>query len=282
VILLSGLRFVFEPEDALSPAERAWLAEFERPSETGPPVVTVRLEHHGETHPEPEARSARLAWEEGRVVLRHAAFEAEIDPRVERAVVRRDPRSALGIITTLRTVLSARLPLEGGLVLHAAGLEHGGMGFVCFGPSGIGKTTLAQRSPWPVLSDELVALLPRRRGERHRISGTAFRKPLAGSPPPSTAEPPLAVLIELAQGPGYRLDPLEPGAALRRVLGSITVPPGPPLWAAALAVVGDLVRDVPCSRMEWSLDESPFAQLALAIERLRRDRSHVDSSASGR
>ena len=82
---------------------------------------------------------------------------------------------------------------------------------------------------------------------------------------PSTPEPDLACLIELAQGPRFRLERLEPEMAVRRLLGSITVPPVPPLWAAALAVIGDLVRDVPCHRMEWSLDESPFDLLIAAL-----------------
>jgi hypothetical protein len=274
VILLSGLRFVFEPENALSAAERERLAELE-PALRAPlatpattPVVTIRLETRADVIAAPEAlpAPARLAWEGGRLVVRHAAFEADFDPKTGSVTLRREPSSALGLITILRTALSARLPLEGGLVVHAAGLEHGGRGLVCFGPSGIGKSTLALRSPWPVLSDELVALLPRRGREPYRISGTAFRRPLPGSPGPSTPEPQLAALIELAQGERFRLEPLEPKVALRRILGSITVPPAPPLWTAALGVAGDLVQAVPCYRMAWSLHESPFPLLAAALE----------------
>jgi len=270
VILLSGLGFAFEPEDALSPAERRWLAAFEPPSKSaaaGTPILTFELQSHRGLGAAPDpAMPASLGWEGGRVVLRHAAFESSIDPQAGRAWVRRDPETALALITTLRTALSARLPLEGGLVFHAAGLERGGKGLVCFGPSGIGKSTLAARSPWPVLSDELVAVLPRRGGEAHRISGTAFRRPPQGSLASFTPEPPLAALVELAQGPEFRLERLEPRAAVRRILGSITVPPGPPLWAAALAVVGDLVAAVPCYRMAWSLDGDPFAPLAAGLE----------------
>jgi hypothetical protein len=272
VIVLSGLGFTFEPEDALHPAEREMLRALERPrgtTGTEPPLVRVRLEGRGEVIPprEAPAQPARLAWNDGRLLLRHASFEAVVDPGTGEAVVRRDPGTTVGLITTLRTALSARLPLEGGLAIHAAGLERGGRGLAFFGPSGIGKTTLALRSPWPMLSDELVALLPRRGGEPYRVSGTAFRRPFPGGPAPSTPEPHLACLIELAQGPGFRLERLEPRAALRRLLGSITVPPGPPLWTAALAVAGDLVHDVPSYRMAWSVDESPFDLLAEALGR---------------
>jgi hypothetical protein len=80
-------------------------------------------------------------------------------------------------------------------------------------------------------------------------------------------EPPLACLVELAQGSRFRLEPLERNTALRRLLGSLVVPPGPPFWSAALQVAGDLVRETPCYRMEWSLDASPFEPLEAALEK---------------
>jgi hypothetical protein len=270
VTVLSGLRFRFEPEDGLSPAERQGLRDLESgssPAEREASVVRVRLEHRAATdlRPGEQATPARLSWEAGLLRVRHAQVEAEIDAGATRAILRRDPRTTVGLITVIRTALSARLPLEGGLVLHAAGLEHEGRALVFFGPSGIGKTTLAQRSPWPMLSDELVALLPRRAGEDYQASGTSFRRPLPGSRATSTGEPRLAALVELAQGPRFHLTRHEPRMAMRRVLGSICVPPGPPFWTAALAVVADLAQAVPCYRMAWTLDESPFEALADAI-----------------
>jgi hypothetical protein len=83
---------------------------------------------------------------------------------------------------------------------------------------------------------------------------------------PSTREVPLACLVELAQGPCFHLERLGRATALRRLLGSIVVPPGPPLWAAALRVAGDLVLETPCYRMAWSLDASPFEPLEAALE----------------
>jgi hypothetical protein len=53
---------------------------------------------------------------------------------------------------------------------------------------------------------------------------------------------------------------------LRRLLGSIVVPPAPPLWSAALEVAGKIVAETPCYRMAWSLDASPFEPLEAALE----------------
>jgi hypothetical protein len=268
VIVFAGLRFVFEPEDRLGPRERAALSGIARdpPAAAGQPIVRVALERRSRT---PSARetpgeSARVSWEGERILLEHSDFEAVIDATASLARVRRDGDAATGLVTTLRTALSARLPLEGGVLVHAAALERRGQGFLFFGPSGIGKSTLARRSPWRVIGDELAAVLPRRGGEGPRVSSAAFPDRESADPALSE-EPALACLVELAQGPRFRLERLERGTALRRLLGSLVVPPVPPLWSAALKVAGDLVRERPCYRMEWSLDASPFEPLAAAL-----------------
>ena len=269
MIVVAGLRLVVEPEDGLGPRERAALLALGPTSSAlpGQPVLRVALEPRGSATAAADGlgEPAEVAWNGESLLLRHAAFEAVIDATASTAVVRRHGDDPTGLVTTLRTALSARLPLEGGVLVHAAALERRGRGFLFFGPSGIGKSTLAQRSPWRVLSDELVAVLPRRGDGPPCVSGAAF-----GGPSPadrrSAHEPPLACLIELAQGSRFHLDRLERGTALRRLLGSIVVPPGPPLWSAALKVAGDLVRDTPCYRMEWSLAESPFEPLEAALE----------------
>jgi hypothetical protein len=265
VTALAGLRLLVEPEDDLGPRERDILRTLgSTPSSAaGPPVLRIALEPRGPTAT-PEAgpaEPARVSWSGDRLLLSHEAFEATVDATARSAVVRRHPDDATALVTTLRAALSARLPLEGGVLLHAAALVHGGACLVFFGPSGIGKSTLAERSPWPVVSDELVAVLPRQSGQARRVSSAAFPEPPpdgAATPAPETR---LSCLVELAQTPRFRLERLDRRTALRRLLGSIVVPPGPPLWSAALGVAGDLVRETPCYRMGWSLDADPFALL---------------------
>ena len=49
--------------------------------------------------------------------------------------------------------------------------------------------------------------------------------------------------------------------ALRRLIGVTLVPASPPLWTAALDVLGRLAAAVPCYRLTWSKDEPPFEAL---------------------
>jgi len=270
VTVVAGLRFSFDPEDALNGREREALrgtAPSEAPR-AGSPPVRIRLEPRVLSSGRDAAPApARVDWDGERLRLTHAAFDAEIDRAGATAIVRSDPDSAAGLVATLRTTLSARLPLDGGVLLHAAGFDRDGGGLVFFGPSGIGKSTLAARAPWPALSDELVAVLPPRGDDPYRVAGAAF--PFVPRDGTRTArEPRLAALFELAQGPRFELERLEARVALRRLLGSIAVPAAPPLWAAAVGVAADLSRRVPCYRMAWSLDESPFDRLADRVGRM--------------
>jgi hypothetical protein len=274
VIVLAGLRLVVEPEDGLGARERDALAGLRHDPQqaTGASVFKVELEPRAVATPAvaAQAEPARVVWDGERLLLEHATFDAFIDAAAKAAVVRRHGDDPTGLITALRTAVSARLPLDGGVLVHAAALSHRGRAIVFFGPSGIGKSTLAARSPWPVLDDELAAVLPRGDGRPRRVSSVAFptQQQAASGSTEEPDEPPLGCLVELAQGPRFHLERIERSAALRRLLGSLVVPPAPPLWSAALKVAGDLVREIPCYRMAWSLDASPFEPLEAALQSL--------------
>ena len=267
LLFLAGLPFRVEPEASLTAPEGEALRCLEDSGsarqQAGRLAFRITLEPGPAVRPATPA-AARVSWAHGLCLLEHAAFRAEIDPFRREARVFRGDASALGLVTTLRTALACWLPLEGGLVLHAAGLEHRGHGIAFFGPSGAGKTTLAGRSPWPVLSDELVAVIASG-SEAFRIRGTPFRKAPVGSAPLSVEEPKLRALVELDKGPALTLTRMDRTAALRRLIGSAAVPAAPPVWSEALAVMGRLVREVPCYRMAWSLEEPPFESLAEAL-----------------
>lgn len=288
MVTLAGLVFHIEPESSLTGAERAALqslADPAPPEERTPareallPLASASARAPGPARlpafrivldrgPAPRAvttpAAAEVSWTGDLCLLDHAAFRAEIDPERREARIFRGDRSALGLVITLRMALACRLPFEGGVVLHAAGLEHEGKGVAFFGPSGAGKSTLARCSPWPILSDELVALVPDGGGGLG-LCGTPFRRAPAGATPSFHRAPGLRALVELDKGPSLTLSRIGPAEALRRLLASAAVPAAPPVWSAALGVLGRLAREVPCYRMAWSPEDPPFARLASAL-----------------
>ena len=202
----------------------------------------------------PTTGPAAIDWVDGRVRVGHARFVADLDPAGLSGDLYRAPGRGSGLEVTLRAALCSRLPLDGGLPLHAAGIVVDGQGVVFFGPSGAGKSTLAGLSPHPVLSDELVAVAP---GRPFSLTATGFWGTLEGGRSHAGSWP-LAALVELGKGPELRFEPLGSREALVKLVGVLMVPPGPPLWNAALGILGRLVREVPVERLVWSPAEPPW------------------------
>jgi hypothetical protein len=265
-----GVRFSVGPGDALLPAEREALKRLDPDPDDGQAPFRVELVDAAPWTSDdpalfPQWEPAVQRWAGERLLVSHGSFTAEIEPAPARArLFRREPR-AYPLETVVRTAMMARLPLLGGLPLHAAGVALEGRGVAFFGPSGAGKTTLAATSPAAVFSDELVAIAPGRpfvltRSGFWGEANAARREPRA----------PLALLVDLAKGPAFRLERLRPAPAAGRVLASVPVPHARALWERTLAVVAELVRDVPVYRMEWSPAAPPWKALAELVRELRR------------
>lgn len=195
-----------------------------------------------------------------RVRISHRSFTAEIDPTSRSARLFRQGALSFPLEATLRLSLQAMLPFDGGIALHAAAVIVDGRAVVFFGPSGAGKSTLCERSPHPVLSDEVVAV----RGPRpFSAQATGFWGTLSrGECIPGAF--PLAALVELAKGP-LRFEPLGPRQALRRLLGVALLPTAPVLWSSGLGVLGDLASERPAYRMAWSPDTPPWDALRRGV-----------------
>lgn len=263
-----GVRFSVGPDAALHPCEREAIGRLDAdpPDDAQPPVrielVTASPWTSEDPALYPRWEPAVQRWSDGRLLCSHRSFTAEIDPFSGRAVLHRRQERAYPLEAVIRTAMMARLPLLGGLPLHAAGVVAEGRGVAFFGPSGAGKTTVASTSPFPVLSDELVAVVPGRPFDLVR-SGFWGEGKEAGRTGPAT----LALLVELAKGPALTLTRLRPAAAAGRVLASVPVPLAPALWSRSLAVAAALVRDVPVYRMEWSPATPPWERLAGVLAR---------------
>jgi hypothetical protein len=273
-----GVRFSVEPDAALLPCERDAVGRLDadRADDGQSPVRIELVEAPPWTSEDPALyprwEPAVQRWSDGRLLCSHRSFTSEIDPFSGRARLHRREERAYPLEAVIRTAMTARLPLLGGLPLHAAGVVADGRAIAFFGPSGAGKTTVASTSPFPVLSDELVAVAPGRPFELVRSGFWGEGKEAARTGPAA-----LALLVDLAKGPALALTRLAPAQAVGRVLASAPVPLAPPLWSHALAVATELVREVPVQRMEWAPAEPPWEMLA----ELMRTREHEPGTKLG-
>lgn len=264
-----GITFEIGPSEHLTEGEREALARLPRcRGEAG----TFRIDltpappwTSDDPRLFPRMEPAVQAWVDGRLRMSHHSFVAEIDVFGRGARLFRRESRAYPLEATLRAAMMSRLPIEGGLPLHAAGVSMAGRGVAFFGVSGAGKSTLAGLSPHPVLSDELVAVLG---SGPPMLLRTGFWGAHAG--PSAPDEVPLVALVALEKGPRFELRPMAPRAALRRLLQVVTVPLASSLWQHVLRSLDRLVTACPVYRMAWSPREPPWEHLEAALTRNRR------------
>jgi hypothetical protein len=261
-----GLAFAAGPDDRLLPSEREALARLDREPTGSPAPFEIELVDEPPWTSDdpalfPQWEPAVQRWVGDRLLASHRSFTAEIEPFASRARLQRREERAYPLETVIRTAMMARLPIVGGLPLHAAGVVLSGRGVAFFGASGAGKTTLAATSPAPVLSDELVAIGA---GRPFALVRSGFWG--EGRPAGVASSAPLALLVDLAKGPAFRVERLSPAAAAGRVLASVPVPHSPALWRRVLEVVAEVVSQVPVVRMEWAPAAPPCEPLAALLE----------------
>lgn len=154
------------------------------------------------------------------------------------------------------SILIALLAFEaGGLLFHGAGLLRGERGYVFFGPSGTGKTTVSRVSTEAVvLNDDLVVLLPQ--AGAWLVQATPFTNPTQ-VPPAGDRHGPLSAFYRLVQSRRVFTEPFSPAVAVAEIIGGCRIVSGDPDRAVALlARVERLVRAVPVYRLHFLPDAS--------------------------
>jgi hypothetical protein len=148
--------------------------------------------------------------------VEYGAVTAELDLAARRG--RGTIFATAYLADSLVRILTTLLALERDAVLvHSSGVRLDGRVLVCFGPSGVGKTTVASSVPRSeVLCDEMMLL--RADGDRVIAAGTPFHGDLGFSQP---GEAELHTLVRLHQGDHDRVEPLSAAAATRALLNSI-------------------------------------------------------------
>lgn len=272
---LAGLRFEVGPDGRLTPDERASLERIEGSPllpggvvrvlpGSGTVALTSEPPWDGPDGIAASGDPAMVSCEGETVRIGSHSFRALLRPTEGTADHFRGSSRGRTIETTLRVLLSCRLPCLGGLPLHAAAVAMGPVGAVFYGVSGAGKSTLASHAPFPVLSDEAVVAMPH--DGRWEVSSSGFwgtlDRPLAPQ-----GYVPLAGLFELHQETSTRIERLPPRRAFVSLLRVVTIPDSPPLWSAAVDALRRLVESVPVYSFGWTPAIPPWIAIRGAIDR---------------
>lgn len=122
-----------------------------------------------------------------------------------------------------QAILINRLLIENVVIIHGAGIVIDGKGFVFFGPSGIGKTTISRL--WrdhgaELLNDDRVAIYRAKSGE-WRIAGTPWH---GEEPIVSPKDVPLGGVVRLRQSDTTSVRALSPMEGLSELLSCALIP----------------------------------------------------------
>ncbi len=122
-----------------------------------------------------------------------------------------------------QAILINRLLRRDVIVVHGAGIVVDGRGYVFFGPSGIGKTTISRlwrNEGAALLNDDRVAIFKAKDGSWH-LGGT----PWHGEEPKVSPEcAPLGGLVRLRQSPSTSLREMDAGEGISELLACALIP----------------------------------------------------------
>lgn len=252
-LTIAGLPLAVEASDSVLIDElRVHYAAFL--TEKATPLLTLRV--HAQPRPDNHATERPFAFHAGMLQFTASHYTGTIDVT--------QPQAHLSIKTTysfedvdygVRAAYALLAFQAGGLLFHAAGVMHRARGYLFYGHSGSGKTTVARHSPGDfVLNDDLVALLPER--ERWIIHATPFSNPTQFNPSgPHQVE--LSRMFCLVQDRRVYLEPMEQSHQAASMISNIPIVPADPDRSLQLIDrVARLARMVPAYQLHFLPDDS--------------------------
>jgi len=266
----AGLPVEIEPLAALTAEDYESIDSFVDPGSPSELPTTLRIVDQKPFDADftsfPEGGASELIWEGDTLRVSHNRFLGLVRPRLRTAEVYRRADESFVLSSMFRASLIARLPFEGGLPLHAASTVIDGKAVIFFGVSGAGKSTLSSTSPFPLLSDELTAVLLR---GAHFLATASGHWGTFSVPRPFPGQFPISALIGLKKAPTLSIRAIDRRDALRHLLQVVLVPPGTMVWQQVISNVASLSAAVPCYEMAWSPRQPPWDEVRELISNQR-------------
>jgi hypothetical protein len=175
--------------------------------------VSCQLPESGPAEDELQVRMEKDEWS-----LQRSDLRAQWNAKSRVGWIQQDS-SPYGVDCVLRVNHTLILARQGGFLVHAASAIRNGKAFLFAGVSGAGKTTISRLAPQDakLLTDEISYV--QRQGNRYFACGTPFTGELGRVGVNQSA--PLSALFLLEKGLQNRIEPLNAGEALQRLLRNI-------------------------------------------------------------
>ncbi|MDO8691945.1 MAG: hypothetical protein Q7R39_18395, partial [Dehalococcoidia bacterium] len=155
---------------------------------------------------------------------------------------------------SMRALFAWLCVLDGGLLVHSCGVVKDGEGYLFFGHSGAGKSTVAGLSrQFTILSDDMV-MVKKANGVFHAC-GVPFRGEFLDSPL-TNEQAPLKGVFRLVKDAGHYLEPASRPAMVASLLASVPFMSDQiDLGERAAATCAHLLAAVPYGRLHFRRDE---------------------------
>ena len=159
------------------------------------------------------------------------------------------------LIPFLRSVFQLFLFIEGGFLIHAAGVIKNGEGYLFPGPSGCGKTTIANSSaPAKILSDEFICL------RKHSGSYSIYSTPWKDESPDECV---LKKVVFPKKAEDLKLKRINPALGAMELAANIIYAfYDRTIFRQVLDSLTLMAKEIPCYEMYFSLTSSFWKEVA--------------------
>jgi hypothetical protein len=217
-----------------------WLGRFQQhyhPFIGGTSALSLQVQSCSHTQSEPDIKD-EVSFQDGIAILRSPTYHGFInsEDHIAQICIRED-QPIVDIDYCLRVVYALLAFQAGGFLFHGAGIIHHQKGYLFFGHSGAGKTTVSRLSSGDqIINDDLVILMPpeyspgleneQPGGEKSTnwsIHSTPFWNPSQVKPSQLSCD--LAAMFHLVKDKEVFLEPLRKAQAFAELVAGVRIIP---------------------------------------------------------